>query len=309
MNTVNAFAPATIGNVSVGFDILGMAIEKPGDVVSIKTADHNEVRVIDVTGDDGRLPREASKNTAGIAVLELRKFLNTDRGFDITLHKHMPIGSGLGSSAASAAAAVWAANCVLDQPLTKEQLLPFAAEAEKFTSGSAHADNVAPSLLGGLVLIQSYDPLRVKQIPVPDNLYVSVVYPEIEILTSEARGVLPKEIPLSTGIRQWANVASFISACYEGNLKLMGDFLEDNIAEPHRGPLIAGFSEARRAAIANGATGCGISGSGPSIFSLSGSLEVAKKVGAAKQQVFKTLGKNSHSYVSPVNFDGAKVVE
>ncbi|MCK5738419.1 homoserine kinase, partial [bacterium] len=260
-------------------------------------------------GDDGRLPLDSAKNTAGVAVRQLLAHIELDQGFDIELHKKMPLGSGLGSSAASAAAGAFAANEILGRPLTRKELLPFAMAGEKAACGVAHADNAAPALFGGFVLIRSYDPLDVIPIPTPPDLYCSVVHPHIEIRTEDARKILRQEIQIKKAIQQWGNVAGLVAGLMQSDYELIGRSLQDVIIEPVRSILIPGFAEIKAAAINAGALGASISGSGPSLFALSTSKRTARKVGAAMQQEFSRIGIDSDIHISTINQQGPKIIK
>lgn len=298
---IRVFAPATVANVASGFDVLGFALESPGDAVTLTRSAVKGVRVRSITGDDGRLPRDPKKNTAAVAAAAFLERIGNPFGVDIELEKRMPLSSGLGSSAASAVAAVTAANLLAASPLSRTDLLPFTMEAERVACGSAHADNVAPSLLGGFVLIRSYDPLDVVKLPVPDGLSCAVVHPHAELRTEDARRILKKEIRLSDAIRQWGNLAALVAALYNGDLQLLGRSLQDVVAEPARSLLIPGFAGVKAAALAAGALGCSISGSGPSVFALCARPEDSARAGEAMVAAFKAAGLASDLYVSAVN--------
>jgi homoserine kinase len=229
-------------------------------------------------------------------------------GFELSLEKGLPIGSGLGSSSASTVASVIAVNYLLGSPLSRHDLLPFAMEGERVACGSAHADNAAPSLLGGFVLIRSYAPLDVVRLPSPDAAWVTVVTPHIEVRTEDARKILRRSVPLDAAISQWGNVAALVAGIYENDVGLMGRALEDKIIEPERAQLIPGFYPARAAALREGASGCSISGSGPSVFALSSSEPTARAVAAAMTASFETLGIGSTMHVSRINKTGARIV-
>ena len=303
--SVKAFAPATIGNVVCGFDVLGLAIDLPGDIVEACLTDGSGISFEAVKGNTN-ISREIEYNTAGVAAKALYNSLNETRGVAITLHKNMPLGSGLGSSGASAVAAVVAVNRLLGDPLPKADLLPFAMEGEKLATGAAHADNVAPCLLGGLVLVRSYEPLEIVPINVPENLVAVVVHPKVELLTKEGRAILPPAISLKEAIKQWGNVAGLIAGFEQGDYSLIGRSMVDVVAEPCRAPMIPHFEEVKKAAIEAGALGCGISGSGPSVFSLCEGMEAAQNVAAAMVEAFDEI--ESTAYVSGINLDGAKIV-
>jgi homoserine kinase len=309
VSRVSVFAPATVANVASGFDVLGFALESPGDVVTAERVPGNAVTVVAITGDEGRLPRESDKNTAAVAAGGLLREIGSPFGVEISLHKQMPLSSGLGSSAASAVAAAHAVNILAGSPLSRRALLPFTMEAERAACGSAHADNVAPSLLGGFVLIRSYDPLDVVQLPVPPGLTCAVAHPHTELRTEDARAIMKKEIRLSDAIRQWGNLAALVAALYNGDLSLLGRSLQDVVAEPSRSLLIPGFRAVKEAARAAGALGCSISGSGPSVFALCASVEDAARAGAAMVAAFASAGLASDLYLSAVNGTGPVVVE
>jgi homoserine kinase len=305
---VSVFAPATVANVASGFDVLGFALDTPGDSVTLARSLEKGVRVLGITGDEGRLPRDPKKNTAAVAVTAFLDKVGHPFGVDIQLDKRMPLSSGLGSSAASAVAAVTAANILAGSPLSTLELLPFTMEAERVACGSAHADNVAPSLLGGFVLIRSYEPLDVVRLPVPEGLSCAVVHPHAELRTEDARSVMKKEIRLSDAIRQWGNLAALVAALYNGDLQLLGRSLQDVVAEPARSLLIPGFAAVKAAALKAGALGCSISGSGPSIFALCAGAEDAARAGSAMVGAFRSAGLESDLYLSKVN-PGGPVVE
>lgn len=309
MKSVKVFAPASIGNLSCGFDVFGLAVCSPGDEVLIELNDSGEVRIESVLGDQGQLPREAAKNTAGIAVIEYLKSIRSRQGVSITLHKNLPLGSGMGSSAASAVAAVVGINHLMGNLKTRMELLPFVMEAERVACGSAHADNGAPSLLGGLILVRQNNPLDIVSIPTPEDLMCTLVHPHIEVKTKDARSVLKQTIELKDGIQQWANTAALVAGMMKADYELIGRSLVDVVAEPLRADLIPGLQKVKNAALQNGALGCGISGSGPTIFCLCRGSENAQRAGKAMQQEFNTMGLNSEVYFSKVNNDGATLIE
>jgi homoserine kinase len=266
VTSATAFAPASVGNVAIGFDILGFAVDALGDRVTVTRTKSNEVTISSVTGIAGELPLEAQRNTAGQALLAMHAKLGLDFGLDMQIEKGIPLGSGLGGSAASAVAAVVAANALLPKPCTKLELLKFAMEGEKVASGSLHVDNIAPSLFGGLVLTVGIDNPRVKQIPVPTPVRAVIVHPHMFLSTKQARSILKRSVDLSDFVWQTANLAGFISGCYTNDLDMIRESLEDVVIEPQRQALIPGFQDVRRAAMAAGALGCSISGAGPTMF-------------------------------------------
>jgi homoserine kinase len=308
-HALTVFAPATVANVASGFDVLGFALEKPGDTLRLEVTARKEVRIVSIAGDDGRLPREADKNTAAVAAVSFLTSIGFPFGLDITLTKQMPLSSGLGSSAASSVAAVFGANILAGNPLSGRELLAFTLEAERVACGSAHADNVAPALLGGFVLIRSYDPLDIVTLPVPQGLAAAVVHPHTEVKTEDARRILKKELRLTDAVRQWGNLAALVAALYESDVRLLGRSLQDVVAEPRRALLIPGFSRVKEGALAAGALGCSISGSGPSVFSLCASLEEAEEVGKAMQAGFSEVRLESDLYVSAINRTGPVIIK
>ncbi len=308
MKSVKVFAPASIGNVSCGFDVLGLAVQSPGDEVLMSLNETNQITIKAILGDGGRLPLEANKNTAGVAVQEYLKFIKCKQGAEITLRKNLPLGSGMGSSAASAVAAVTAINHLMGDRLSREALLPFVMEAERVACGSAHADNAAPSLLGGLILIRQNQPLDIVTIPTPKELFCVLVHPHVEVKTKDARSVLRPTITLKNGITQWANTAALVAGMMKEDYELIGRSLVDVVAEPIRADLIPGFEKVKTAAQTNGALGCGISGSGPTIFCLCRGSANAGSAGDAIQRVFNSLNLQSEIYISEVNRTGAYVI-
>lgn len=306
---VSAFAPASIGNLTCGFDLLGMALNEPGDLVSVDFNETGEVRVVDIIGDGGKLSRDAAQNTGAIPVTSMLKTLNSKQGIDILIDKRMPLGSGMGSSAASAVAGAFAANELLGNPFSKKELIPFILEGEAFASGSVHGDNAIPSLLGGIVLVLDYNPLRLVELPVPETLHYALVHPDLKILTKEARGILPKEYSTKTTIQQMGLLSGFVAGLYENNMELISKSLKDLLAEPFRKKLITGFDTVHQAALQNEALNCGISGSGPSVYALSTSLEKAEKIANAMLATFKAQGIDGEAYFGKVNNGGAKIIK
>lgn len=305
MEQISVYAPATVANVACGFDIFGFAVDRPGDEVVLTKKDSPGIIITEITGDEGRLPLDVHKNTAGIAIQKYLEYIGrTDQGFEMALHKDMPLGSGLGSSAASAVAGVFAANELMGKPLTQKELLPFAMEGERVACGSAHADNVGPSLLGGFVIIRSYDPLDIIELKVPEELFATIVHPQVEVNTKDARSILEREIQLSKTIQQMGNVAGLIAGLLLPDYDLIGRSLEDVMIEPIRSILIPQFTEVKSAALGAGALGCSISGSGPSLFALSKGRETAEKVAVAMSKAFKEADIESEAYVSRINQRG-----
>jgi homoserine kinase len=309
MKSIRAFAPATVANVSCGFDVFGFAVEDPGDEVTLFLSDNPGVRMKKIEGDGGRLPMEAEKNTAGVAVIAFLNAMNSQQGVDIILKKNLPLGSGMGSSAASSVAALVGINHIMGSPFEKKDLLPFAMEAERIACGSAHADNVAPSLMGGFVLIRGYDPLDVVSIPTPDNLYCTLIHPHLELNTQDSRQVLRMHISLKDAVTQWGNIAGLVAGLMKPDFSLISRSLKDVIAEPIRSMLIPGFDRIKEKALQNGALGSGISGSGPTIFALSTDEETATRVGRIIAEEFERIRLNSEIFVSRINPKGAMVLD
>lgn len=307
---ITAFAPATVANVGPGYDVLGFAIHGPGDLVTARMSDTAGVTITSISGDGGKLPLEASKNTAGLAVLSLlEKLGRKGTGVELSIEKKMPLGSGLGSSAASSAAAVVAINELLNRPFTTYELLPFAVEGEKAASGTPHADNVAASLLGGFVLVRNHQPPDVLSLPTPEKLFCTIIHPEIEIQTKNSRLILKKDVSLSKAVTQWANVGGLVAGLFTNDYALIGRSMHDELIEPVRSVLIPGFDDIKQAALDTGALGCSISGSGPSMFALSTSPETGKHIGESMGEVLKGLGLTYQIHLSKINTRGAAVLE
>jgi homoserine kinase len=309
--SVTVIAPASVANVGAGFDIVGFALDGTGDRVTVTLDEDGNNGDVMNSGPYGNLiPVSRLQNTAGVAV---DAFLvatgRRDAAIRISLEKNLPLGSGLGSSASSSAAAVYAVNILLGNSLPVDQLVPFAMEGERIACGTAHADNVAPALLGGFVLIRSYDPLDLIRIKCPEDLFCAVVHPHIELKTSDARRILKRDIPIGDVIKQTANSAAFIAGMISADYDLIGRSMTDLVAEPKRTQLIPGFLTAKKAAMDNGALGCGISGSGPSVFALCRGEEPAGKLAEAIKIAFNMEGLESEGYVSSLNAPGASVVK
>lgn len=302
--SINVFAPATVANIACGFDVMGLAIDSPGDEVRVEFNRTKEIRIRKITGDGGKLSLDPAKNTAAVSIQALIDDLHIDQGFDIYIKKKMPLGSGLGSSAASSVAGVFAANELLGRPYSRRELVPFAMEGERIACGSAHADNVAPSMMGGIVLVRSYAPLDLISLPSPKKLMIVVVHPQVEVLTKDSRAVLPKKIDMSTGIAQWANTAALTAGLYSNDFDLIGRAVVDHVAEPFRASLIPHFEDVKNAAMFCGALACSISGSGPSIFALAEGKKAAEEIAYGMQMQFKKNKIKNTAYISAVNTKG-----
>ena len=307
--TIKVFAPASVSNVGPGFDILGFALNEPGDEIVLSKTSSEGIEIRNITGDGGKIPYKIDSNTASVAIKSLMDKYKITSGVSIEIHKKMGLGSGLGSSAASAVGAVFAFNELFNLKLSKEDLLPHALAGEFVASKAIHADNVAPSLYGGFVLIRDYNPIDIIKLKSPKDLYCSIIYPDIEIKTSEARAMLPKEVELKNVVSQTGNVASLIYGLATDDYNLISRSLEDVIVEPVRAKLITGYHNIKKAALDAGAFGCSISGSGPSMFALSNSIEVANKIAIETKRVVTDLGLGSMTYVSQINQIGPRVLD
>jgi homoserine kinase len=303
-----AFAPASIGNVAVGFDVLGHSFQAIGDRVTARRVAVPGVTITAITGTTVDLPKEPEKNTAGMAVLSMVRDLNLDFGIELAIEKGIPLGSGLGGSAASAVAGVVAANALLAKPLTQLELLKFAMKGEAVASGSVHVDNIAPSLFGGLVLTVGIDNPNVKQIPVPKTVRCVLVHPHMMLSTREARQILNRSIDLSNVIWQSANLAGFLTGCFTNDLQLIRESLEDVIIEPQRQVLIPGFQAVKQGAMSNGALGCSISGAGPTIFAWCEEQD-AERIRDAMIAGFKAQRMETDAWISTLDAMGARVVD
>ena len=311
MNTtksIQVFAPATVSNMGSGFDIIGFPIENVGDTVQVTQHEKQVVRITNISGYKD-IPLEASKNVASYAVIKLLEKLGVNTGFDIAIEKAVKPGSGIGSSASSSVAAVYAVNELLGKPFTDNELIEFAMEGEGLASGGKHADNVAPALLGGITVLRSYNPLDVIRIEPPEHLRVILLHPQIEIKTKEARDILPRQIPLKDAIHQWGNVAGLISGLYASDYEMIGRSMEDVIIEPRRSSLIPGYDQLKSAAQKAGALGCTISGSGPSVFALAKGKQVALEVEKAMREAYKAQEVPFNVYSSSISSQGATIID
>jgi len=307
MNEIKIFSPATVANVACGFDVLGFCLDSVGDEMIVRKIDKKGVFITKVEGFD--LPLETELNVAGVSALAMYEALKPDCGFEIEIYKNIKPGSGIGSSAASAVGSVLGMNELLGKPFNKTQLTEFAIKGEALASKCEHADNLAPAIFGGFTLVKSVSPLEVLQIPVPNNLYATIIHPQIEIKTSEARAILPKQVALQDAITQWSNFGSLIHGLHTSDYQLIKRSLHDVIIEPHRSKLIPCFEEVKKTALQHGALGSGISGSGPSIFSLSEGIEQAKNVEDAIKKVYSKSNIKFDVFVSKINIEGIKIIK
>lgn len=304
MNKVIVHSPGTVANLVCGFDILGLALNEPYDIMEVTLIDEPKVTIQNL--DTFNLPVEPEKNVAGVVLLSVMEKLNNQFGFDVRIEKHIKPGSGIGSSAASAAGAAVAANQLLGNIFSKAEMVQFAMNGEKLASGVKHADNIAPCIYGGISLIRSIHPLDIISIPAPE-LFVTVVHPQIEVRTSDARQILKQQVPLKDAIRQWGNIAGLVTGFLKNDFDLIGRSLEDVIIEPVRSILIPGFDELKSSCKEAGALGGGISGSGPSVFMLSKTYETALAVAAVMNNIYYSLGIDKNTYVTNINPSGVSI--
>jgi homoserine kinase len=301
MNEITVLAPATVANVVCGFDCLGFCLQDPNDLMTLRLIDEKVIRIKHL--DEYNLPFEPEKNVAGKTLLAVLEKIDEPLGFEVEITKRIMPGSGVGSSAASAAGAVVAANKLLGERFNSNELIALAMQGEMVASGAKHADNIAPCVLGGFTLVRSVEPMDVIQIDYP-QLFATVIHPKIEIKTSYAREILPKEIPLKSAIRQWSDVGSLIAGLHKGDYDLIARSLQDFIVEPVRKKLIPHFDDLKAESLAAGALGGGISGAGPSVFMFSENLATAKKIEAAMKEIYRQTSIDFNLYVSEINSAG-----
>ena len=307
MKEIRLFSPATVANVNCGFDVLGFALDGLGDEMVIRKVPEKGIKITEITGAD--LPYEAKENVVGVAGLAMVEALDLDYGFEVEIHKKIRLGSGVGSSAASASGIVFGINQFLEEPLSNLELTEFGMKGEAVASGNEHADNVAPCLYGGFTLITGYEPLKIVSVPVPEELYVTIIHPHITIKTKEAREILPKDVSLKNAIKQTGNLAGLIAGLYTKDYELIATSTQDVLVEPYRKSLIPDFDYYRDTALKNGGLSFGISGSGPSMFTLSKGLQNAGAVEFALKKALKEKNMLSDSYVSPVSKHGNRILE
>jgi homoserine kinase len=306
MNEIKIFSPATVANVACGFDVLGFCLDSVGDEMVIRKVNEKGIKITKIEGFD--LPFETELNVAGVSALAIYEAINPNCGFEIEINKKIKPGSGIGSSAASAVGSVFGINELLGKPFNKTELTRFAIKGEVLASKCEHADNLAPALFGGFTLVKSLNPLEILQIPSPQNLYATIIHPKIEIKTSESRAILSNEVKLQDAVTQWANFGSLIHSLHTNNYELMQRSLHDVIIEPHRSKLIPQYHEIKNKALNAGALGSGISGSGPSVFSLCNGVEAANNVRDAVTKVYSKTHIEFDTYVSRINTLGIKII-
>ena len=306
---IKIYSPATVSNIGCGFDTMGFALDEPCEEIVLRTSMIPGIRVVNITGDNGEIPYDNDQNTATKALMAFIEKYPIDFGLEIEIHKKMGLGSGLGSSAASAVSAVYGLNYLLGNPFNNEKLLLFALEGEKVASKAIHADNVAPCLCGGFVLISSYDPINIIKLPIPKDLYCAIIHPQIEIKTSEARAILGDSIKLKDAITQWGNVGGLVAGIYKNDYDLIGRSIKDRVAEPHRSKLIPGYESIKESAYKAGAIGCNISGSGPAIFALAVTKATAEKVAEAMKAACDVVNVKNKIYISKINEHGTLIKE
>jgi homoserine kinase len=303
---IKVFAPASVANVAVGFDILGFALEKPGDEIIIREGTKPGLVITEIQGAGGKLPYDVMKNTAGYAAFRLLEHLGEqNRPLEMEIHKKMPFGSGLGSSAASAAGGVFAVNEFLHTGLSKYDILRFAVEGEQIADGAFHADNVGPSLLGGMLLIRDNETLDVKKLHIPHGLNAVVIYPHVEVLTRESRGILKSEVNFKDVVRQNGNLGAFVAGMYTSDFGLISRSLHDLLVEPQRAHLIHHFYEMKDIALKAGALGFSISGAGPSMFALCDNTGIAEEISVLAEKLYQTKKVPVTTYLSKINHEGA----
>lgn len=307
MQSITVKAPATVANLGSGFDLMGLAIHQTADEVTVKERSDNQVILQEIIGDGGLLPRETAENTCTVAIISLLKHLDSNKGFDVILKKHIAFNSGLGSSASSAVAGVFAVNALLGNPLSKKELIPFAVDGEYVASKGFHGDNVAPCMLGGITYIQSLNPLCIEQLAYPENTFIVVLYQYVKVSTAEARAILPKQYDKAVVTQQTARTAALLTGLNTSNDKLIQFGLGDEIATPYRKQLIPHFDALEDEAMKNGAVGFNISGSGPSVFAWCNGEEKANQVKQAWQTFMQAKAQPFEIYCSPINNEGVSI--
>lgn len=306
MKKVLVHAYAGVGNLVCGFDVIGMALNAPYDTIEMHLTDKPIINIKHT--DEFGLPKDPEKNLIGICLQSLLNAYDKPIGFDVVVHKNIKPGSGLGSSSASCAGAVVAANALLDNHFSKNELLEFALAGEMIASGGRHADNIAPAIFGGITIARPTDPFDIISLPVPSDIFVALVHPQIEVKTADARKILPIEIPIKAAVNQWANVAGLVAGIYTNDNALIGRSLQDHVAEPYRSKLIPGYQDIIDKSMQAGALGGGISGSGPTMFMLCGSMDIATEVEKCMQEVYQNMEIDFKTYVTTINPEGVKII-
>ena len=306
MKEIKIFTPATVANISCGFDILGLCLDTVGDEMVVREVPEKGIKITKITGQ--KLPLETHENVAGVAGLALLENVDASVGYEIEIHKKIKPGSGIGSSSASAAGAVFAINELLGKPFSKQELIYFAMQGEKLASGSEHADNVSPVILGGFTLVRSYQPLDVFKINTPNDLYATIIHPQIEVKTADSRAVLKNQVSLKKMVTQMGNFGGLISGLFTNDYDLIGRSLHDEIIEPNRLVLIPEFNKVKKGVIHAGALGAGISGSGPSIFALSKGERTANFVGETMAKIYNNTDIDYDIHISKINQQGIKIL-
>jgi homoserine kinase len=307
MDEVTVFCPATVANVSCGFDVMGFCLEGVGDEMIIRKTKALGLKITKIEGAD--LPFEIEQNVAGVSAKALYDSLKPSCGFEIEIYKKIKPGSGIGSSSASAVGSVFGMNELLGKPYRYKELISFAIQGEALASKCEHADNLAPCLYGGFTLVRSIHLVDILQLPTPSDLYATIIHPQIEIKTADARAILPQQVALQNAITQWSNMGSFVHALHTSDYELIGSALKDVVVEPHRKQLIPHFEDIQTSALQQGALGCGISGSGPSVFALSKGETTAKMVQQSMDAIYSKTDIPFYTFVSKVNTDGAIIIK
>ena len=305
MKSVRVFAPASIANLGCGFDIMGLALDEVGDVLEMSISEGDGLSITNLSGVP--LPDDIEKNVITPVVRKFMQLTGNKAQVDIVIREKIYPGSGIGSSSASSAAAAFGMNELYGAPLSEEEVVICAMEGENLASGGYHADNAAPAVMGGIVLIRGYEPLDLIKLPVPGDFYCAVVHPRLVVSTKEARSILPKQVPMHDAIAQWGNVGGLVAGLYSGNIGLIGRAMKDSIAEPYRKGFIPGFDALREKILAHGSLAMNIAGSGPSVFALANRREIAVKAGAIMDEHFSALGIDHHCYVVKVSNRGARL--
>lgn len=303
---IKIFSPATVANVGCGYDVLGFALDGIGEELEVSKRNDGKLVIEEIVGFD--LPKDPTINTATVAAQALLDAAKSKQGFSFTIKKKINPGSGMGTSSSSSAGGVFAVNELLGRPFDAMQLVEFAMEGEKAVSKKAHADNVAPNLLGGFTLVRSYEPLDILSLPVPDDLYVTIVHPQVEVKTTDAKKILKKQVDLPIAVQQWGNVGGLVSGLYESDYDLIGRSMVDKIVEPIRKILIPLYDEVKSVAIEKGALGCSIAGSGPSVFAFSQGEETAKRIKLTMQAQYDEVGVLAYTYMSKIGKEGVKLI-